>query len=69
MKLIDDFPNELKRLWSLRVAYFWTAVGTIAALWTGLAGTIPTWLFFGGGFVVIFSFSIARVLKQPGTDQ
>jgi len=48
LKLIDDLPNELKRLWSLRVAYFWTAVGTIAALWTGLAGTIPTWLFFGG---------------------
>jgi len=53
----------------MRVTYFWLAVGTVAALWVGLAGSIPAPVFFGVGFLVIFSFQVARILKQPGTDQ
>lgn len=67
--LIDNWRTELHRLWSMHVAVFWTAVGTVAALWIGLAGSIPSPIFFGVGFVVIFSFGVARLLKQPGTEQ
>lgn len=69
LRLIDDWWAEAKRLWSMRVAVFWTAVGTVAALWLGLAGSIPAPVFFGVGFLVIFSFGVARLLKQPGTEQ
>lgn len=68
MQLIDNAWDEFKRLWSMRVAMFWTAVGTVAVLWTGLAGSIPAPIFFGVGFAVIFSFGVARLLKQPGTE-
>lgn len=68
MNLIDNWHREAIRLWSMRVAIFWTAVGTVAALWVGLAGSIPAPIFFGVGFLVIFSFGVARLLKQPGTE-
>jgi hypothetical protein len=68
IRLIPRWRTELTRLWSMRVAYFWMAMGAVAALWMGLAGSIPTPIFFGVGFLVIFSFSVARFLKQPGTD-
>ncbi len=69
VRLIDNWKREIFRLWSLRVALFWIAVGTIAALWPGLSGSISVGWFFFGGFLVIGSFSVARLLKQPGTDQ
>lgn len=68
MKLIDNWHREILRLWTMRVAIFWTAMGTVAALWVGLAGSIPAPIFFGVGFAVIFSFGVARLLKQPGTE-
>jgi hypothetical protein len=68
MHLINNWHREAIRLWSMRVAIFWTAVGTVAALWVGLAGSIPAPIFFGVGFLVIFSFGVARLLKQPGTE-
>jgi hypothetical protein len=66
---IDNVWTEAMRLWSMRVAMFWTAMGTVAVLWVGLAGSIPAPIFFGVGFAVIFSFGVARLLKQPGTEQ
>jgi hypothetical protein len=35
----------------------------------GLAGRIPASIFFGIGFLVISSFSVARFLEQPCTEQ
>ncbi|EKS29264.1 hypothetical protein [Afipia felis] len=69
IRFIPNVWAEAKRLWSMRVAIFWTAVGTVAALWLGLAGSIPAPIFFGIGFLIIFSFGVARLLKQPGTEQ
>jgi hypothetical protein len=67
--LIDNWKREIFRLWSMKVAFFWIVVGTIAALWPGLAGSIPvSWFIIGGG-LFIGSFSIARFLRQPGTEQ
>lgn len=69
VRLIENWKTELLRLWSMRVTYFWIVVGAVVLLWPGLAGSIPTWLYFGGGLFAIVSFQIARLLKQPGTDQ
>ena len=67
-RLIPHWRRELKRLWSMRVAYFWLAVGALVVLWPGLAGAIPAGVYLGAGFVLIFSFGAARLLKQPGAE-
>jgi hypothetical protein len=41
LRLIPGWRRELTRLWSMRVAYFWTVVGALATLWVGLAGKHP----------------------------
>jgi hypothetical protein len=69
MKLIDNVGAELRRLWSVRVAAFWSLVCGLILIWPGLAGEIPTWLYALGGIVISVSFGVARVLKQPGTEQ
>lgn len=68
MHLIDDWRTQLRRLWSLRVAAFWSLVCGLILIWPGLAGEIPTWLYAVGGIVISISFGVARVLKQPGTE-
>lgn len=69
LRLIPRWRTELTRLWSMRVTYFWMAVGALVLLWPGLAGSIPAGVYLGAGFVLIFSFGVARLLKQPGTEQ
>jgi hypothetical protein len=53
----------------MRVTYFWMAVGALVLLWPGLAGSIPAGVYLGVGFIMIFSFQVARIFKQPGTEQ
>lgn len=67
-ELIDDWRIELRRLWSVRVAAFWSLVWGLILVWPGLTGAIPLWLYVVGGLVTCVSFGVARVLKQPGTD-
>lgn len=66
--LIPHWKKELTRLWSMKVAYFWLAVGAITVLWPGLAGSISAGIYLTVGFLLIFSFGAARMLKQPGTE-
>lgn len=69
MRLIDDPWGELKRLWSVRVAAFWGAVGALIVIMSAyLYNSFNWWV---GGLLILASasFAVARVLKQPGTEQ
>lgn len=69
MRLIDDPWGELKRLWSVRVAAFWGAVGAVIVILSAYLYNTFDWRI---GALLVFvsaSFAVARVLKQPGTEQ
>ena len=72
MKLIDDWRKQVFRLWSLRVAFFWTVIGGGVALLPLVSDEAKAFLgpwAFAGLFMAMFvSFTLARLLKQPGTD-
>lgn len=68
MRLIDNWWEQIKRLWSVRVAAFWGAVGAIIVILSAyLYNTFDWWV---GGLLIVVSasFAVARVLKQPGTE-
>jgi hypothetical protein len=68
MRLIDDAWTQFKRLWSVRVAAFWGAVGAVIVILSAyLYNTFDWWV---GGLLILASasFAVARFLKQPGTD-
>ena len=70
--LIDDWVHALRKLWSVRVALFWSAVGAfimVAPLVSDEAkNVLGPWHFGGILFLAGVSFGVARALKQPGTD-
>lgn len=61
-----------RKLWSMRVAVFWSVVGSfvmVAPLVSDEAkALIGPWQFGGILFIAGVSFGLARVLKQPGAD-
>lgn len=69
IQLVDEWVGVLKRTWSARVAFFWGGVG-------GLIVVLGAYLYkdfsWAVGLLLIAasaSFAVARVLKQPGTDE
>lgn len=72
LRLIEGWDKEFWRLWSNRVAIFWCAIGSfvmVAALVSDEAKSVlGPWHFGLILFVASFSFSLARFLKQPGTE-
>jgi hypothetical protein len=72
MRLIDNWPRELKRLHSIRVAVgsaaLWSLVGGAIMVWPALATAIPVGAYVAGGLVLSVAFGLARVLKQPGAE-
>jgi len=73
MRLVDDWRWVIARAWSMRVAVFWAAVGAfilVAPLLSDeLKALLGVWQFGGGLFLAATSYAIARLLKQPGTDE
>jgi hypothetical protein len=68
VRLIHNWRAELARLWSVRVAAFWGAIGAIIVILSAyLYNTFDWWV---GGLLILVSasFAVARVLKQPGTE-
>jgi len=68
LRLIDNWKAEFRRLWSVRVAAFWGAVGAVIVILSAyLYNTFDWWV---GGLLILVSasFAVARVLKQPGTE-
>ena len=65
MRLIDNW----KRLWSVWVAAFWGAVGAIIVILSAYLYSSFNW--WVGGLLILasVSFTVARVFKQPGTEQ
>lgn len=70
LRLIDDARLEIRRLWTIRLAGFWVAVGAfvmVAPLVSDAAQhLVGPWVFGGTLFVAATSFGLARLLKQPG---
>lgn len=72
-KLIPEWKQAFGRLWSMRIAIgsaiMWSAVGGLLLIWPALADKIPLGAYVLGGLVLSVLFGVARLLKQPGTDQ
>lgn len=73
LRLIDDWHRKITRLWSIQVAAFWGLVGGLVILLPLVSEEIKAlvgpWA-FGGVFLAMFvSVTVARVLKQPGTEE
>jgi hypothetical protein len=68
VRLIDNWKTELGRLWSVRVAAFWGAVGAIIVILSAYLYSTFDWRVGGLLILVSASFAVARVLKQPGTE-
>ena len=70
--LIEGWRTEWRRLWSIRVAAFWSLVGALVALLPLVSDEAKALLgpwSFAAIFVAAFvSWTLARYLKQPGTD-
>lgn len=69
MRLIDDWKAQILRLWSMRVAIFWLVIAGLILVWPGLAGEISAPVYALVGVVMVVSFGVARLLKQPGTEE
>ena len=69
MHLIDDWKAQLLRLWSVRVAAFWGAVGALVVILSAYLYNTFDWRVGALLIVVSASFALARALKQPGTEQ
>lgn len=71
--LIDNWRTEWRRLWSVRAGIFWTIAAAIAALLTLISDEAKAWLgvpaFAAVFMVATVSVGVARLLKQPGTDE
>jgi len=72
MRLIDNWRSEMLRLHSTRTAIvsaaFWSAVGGGIMIWPALADHLPTGAYALGGVALSIAFGVARLLKQPGTE-
>ena len=68
-RLIAGWRQELGRLWSVRVAAFWGAVGGLIVILSAYLYNTFDWRVGGLLVVVSASFALARALKQPGTEQ
>lgn len=68
MRLIENWHREIFRLWSMRIALFWMAVGASIVILPAFADLMPRWAFALAFFIASMSFGIARLLKQPGTN-
>jgi hypothetical protein len=66
--LIPDWRSVLLTAWTIRVAVFWICVWSLISIWLAFINVLPLWVWAPIGFVMSFSFGLARLLKQPGTD-
>jgi hypothetical protein len=69
IRLISGWRAKLTRLGSHGGGLFPDGCRYRGRPLDGFAGRIPASIFFGIGFLVIYSFSVARFLKQPCTGQ
>lgn len=71
-RFIDDWRVTILRLWSIRIALLWIVVGAlifVAPMVSDEAKSLlGAWPFAGGLFLASVSFGVARLLKQPGTE-
>lgn len=57
------------RLWSIWTAAFWGAVGAVIVILSAYLYNTFDWRVGALLVAVSASFAVARVLKQPGTEQ
>ena len=73
MRLIDGWKIQIARLWSVRVAIggvvFWSALSGLWVLWPAFVEKLPLWFYAIGGVLMSVALAVARLLKQPGTEQ
>lgn len=69
---IADWRTEWRRLWSIRVAAFWSFVGALVALLPLISdeakAILGPWSFAAIFVAAFVSWTLARYLKQPGTS-
>lgn len=72
-RLIDNWRTEIRRLYTLRLAVVVILIGVLFGLLPLVSDEIKAiigWKAFSILFVLLgVSFGLARLLKQPGSDQ
>ena len=68
-RFVAGWRFKLRRLWTIRIALFWTALSAVAGVWGALVYELPTWLYMLLGVTMNVSLGIARLMKQPGVDE
>lgn len=68
MRLIDDWWNEAKRLWSIRIALLWGAVCGLYAAWPAFQDMLHPILFAAISMIIAMAIVAARLTHQPGAD-
>lgn len=66
--LHEDWKEIFKKSWAIRMALFWGAVSGLIAVWSAFESELPVWAYALIGIVANASITVARLLKQPGTD-
>ena len=64
----EDWKDIFKKSWAIRMALFWGAVSGLIAVWSAFESELPVWAYATIGIVANASITVARLLKQPGTD-
>ena len=64
----SDWKEIFKKSWAIRMALFWGAVSGLIAVWSVFESELPVWAYASIGIVANASITVARLLKQPGTD-
>jgi hypothetical protein len=64
----ENWELILKQSWAIRVALFWGAVSGLIAVWSAFEDVLPLSIYASLGVLMNASITVARLLKQPGTD-
>lgn len=67
--LIENWHRELRRLWTIRVAILWAALGGLYAVWSAFIDVLPVWVVVSASIGMSVALVVARILKQPGADE
>lgn len=70
---VENWRRILKRAWSIRVAAFWGLLGGLVALLPLVSdetkALVGPWAFALAFLAMFVSVTVARFLKQPGTEE
>lgn len=68
MRLIENWRDEVKRLWSLRLALVLFAINGLYIALPAWFGILPPWVISLLAMGFALAIGVARLIKQPGAE-